>query len=312
MFDMALFHDPNWPRASEWLAGNLEGSSRASLGLIDVPANISLSESNCEIAPQAIREACSAFSLYDIETGFDVADVHLLDHGTLGLAKGEFPAEDLRFNLSRVVGDSDALVILGGDNSITLPGALSLHSDPSRIGVITLDSHLDIRSLDNGPSNGNPIRGLLESGVPGENIVQVGIHAFTNSSTYIHEARNAGIRQISMLKVHERGIEVSLSDALHALGSNVEVVYFDLDLDTLDQSFCPGCPGSRPGGLAPWQMIHAARFMGRQNLVQAMDLVELDPTRDLNGVVSRTAATCLLAFASGVLVKKIGRTHGWA
>ena len=46
---------------------------------------------------------------------------------------------------------------------------------------MTLDAHLDLRDLEGGQTNSNPIRGLLEDGLPGHNIVQIGIQAFVNS-----------------------------------------------------------------------------------------------------------------------------------
>ena len=40
--------------------------------------------------------------------------------------------------------------------------------------------------MDHGPTNGTPIRGILESGVRvrGSNLVQFGIHGFMNASYY--------------------------------------------------------------------------------------------------------------------------------
>ncbi|MEM7376477.1 MAG: arginase family protein, partial [Pseudomonadota bacterium] len=65
-------------------------------------------------------------------------------------------------------------------------------------------------------------------------------------------------------------------------------VYLSLDLDALDPAFAPGVSHHEPGGLSTRQVIDIVqRFHGR--LVGA-DLVELNPTRDLNGVTAMVAA----------------------
>ena len=60
-------------------------------------------------------------------------------------------------------------------------------------GLLTIDAHLDLRSLDGGLSNGNPVRALLADGLPGGQIVQVGLQSFANSAAYAEVAREAGI-----------------------------------------------------------------------------------------------------------------------
>jgi len=48
-------------------------------------------------------------------------------------------------------------------------------------GLITLDAHLDMRD---GRSNGSPVRQLLEEGLDGRHVVQVGLGDYTNSPAY--------------------------------------------------------------------------------------------------------------------------------
>ena len=75
----------------------------------------------------------------------------------------------------------------------------------------------------------------------------------------------------------------------------------DLDLDVLDRAYAPATPGSRPGGLTPHHIRKAARVCGTHPKVRILDLVEMDPTRDIADATALAAAACLLEFASGVL-----------
>jgi arginase family enzyme len=62
----------------------------------------------------------------------------------------------------------------------------------TRSASITLDAHFDMRDLDSGLSNGNPVRALLEDGLPGANIAQVGLASFANSRAMHEDAVEAG------------------------------------------------------------------------------------------------------------------------
>ena len=173
-----MSEDKNWPRADAWLT-----SGEGSLGVLGAPLRLgSITPGRCDLAPRAIREALHRFSTYDIETDRDLRDLPARDFGDLDLA--DSTPEQAFIPLSAAVAgalqNADALVLLGGDNSITRAGVHSLGPLKSR-GLLTLDAHLDLRDLDHGLTNGNPIRALLADGMPGQNIVQIGVQSFANS-----------------------------------------------------------------------------------------------------------------------------------
>ncbi len=201
-----------------------------------------------------------------------------------------------------------AAVLLGGDNSITRPGvhAAAAHTALDRTGLLTIDAHHDIRETDGGLTNGNPIRALLEDGLQGWNVIQVGIQPFANPAAHAEVAREAGIAVVTADETRRRGVAEVVADTLEALGRRVDAIYVDLDVDVLDRAFAPACPGSRPGGLTPWEVQSAARVCGRHPKVRAIDVVEVDPERDVADVTALAAASFVLAFAEG-LAARIGR-----
>ena len=171
----------------------------------------------------------------------------------------------------------------------------------ARCGLLTLDAHLDLRDVNPELTNGNPVRALLEDGLPGEQIVQLGIQPFANSRAYFQVAREAGIRVIPVAEARARGMEHAVGEALDALDQLVDAIYVDFDLDVLDRAFAPATPGSRPGGLTPAELRSAARLCGAHPKVRVMDLVEIDPTKDVADATAFAAGLCLLSFASGML-----------
>ncbi|HVW78326.1 MAG TPA: agmatinase family protein [Alloacidobacterium sp.] len=300
----ALHHDPYWPRAHAWLGGESLPKAKELLRVLGVPLTLgSITPSRCDLAPQAVRDALTRFSTWDVLHERDVRDLHVEDSGDLPLAQStvEDAQQPIESAVREAIAGAEAVVLLGGDNSITRPAVRGMHSNLQRCGLLTLDAHLDLRTLEGGLRNGNPVRALLADGLPGENIAQVGIQSFANSAEYFRIAKEAGIRVVPVEQVVDQGIEATIAAVLQELAQKVDVIYVDLDLDVMDRGFAPATAGARPGGLTPLDVRRAAYLCGAHPKVRVMDLVEIDPTRDSHDITALAAAACLLSFASGVL-----------
>lgn len=296
-----MIEDPLWPRADAWLAS--PSSSDADLVVIGVPSSsASLSPSEAWRAPAAARVALGRFSVFDSEHGIDIGSLASRDDG-------DWPVDgidmyELLERASALAADLETgpvYAFIGGDNAVTRPIVRGLaHDDLGDIGVLTLDAHHDVRSTDDGPTNGSPIRGLLEDGLPDGRVIQVGIHSFANSGPYRSFCDDHGIEVITMDTVDEIGAEWVVTSALDDLARRCEWVYVDVDIDVLDVAFAPGCPGARPGGMTPRQLAAACRAAGRHEAVRAVDFVEVDPTRDPGGLTIMNLVNAFMSFCSGL------------
>jgi formiminoglutamase len=295
--------DPNWPRADAWVRGDHEPNPVARMAVVGAPVRLgSISGGRFDRAPDALRSALSRYTTFDAGAQTNVRSVEARDQGDLDLE--ESTPEQALDRIAGAVGGSlpsfTAIALLGGDNSITRPGVRGLGPDLARIGVLTIDAHHDLRDTTSGLNNGNPVRALLEDGLPGGNVVQVGIQPFANSKAYADLARDAGITVVTADQARQRGVSSVVEEALHQLAGGVDAIYVDLDVDVLDRAFAPASPGSRPGGLNPAEVQAAARVAGSHPKVRAMDIVEVDPTKDVADVTVLAAASFLLCFAAGL------------
>jgi arginase family enzyme len=302
-----LVNDPQWPRASAWLAGEFSPTPGGRLAVLGAPlCRGSITPGRADLAPDAVRAICRRFSTYDIEGDVDLRDLPVRELGNLAIAgaSAEEGFAPIKHAVSAGLREADALVLLGGDNAITRPACHAVAPSLERCGLLTLDAHLDLRDLNGGLSNANPVRALLADGLPGRNIVQIGIQAFANSQAYAHVAQDAGITVVTVAQVRADTVEHLVSQWLAYLSLRVDHIYVDLDLDVLDRIFAPATPGSRPGGLTPLELRRVARLCGAHPKVRAMDLVEVDPTVDIADVTVMTTAACLLSFAAGLLTRE--------
>jgi formiminoglutamase len=291
--------DPRWPTAAAWLAAG-PGRGRADLAVLGVPTYAtSISGSGAHATPNAVRRVLGRLATWSPSRGLDLKgtvkplDLGNVDDPDLG-DEGEFRTRTAAGSAAEL---ATLVFALGGDNSLTAPLGVATLGDLTTAGLVTLDAHHDIRE---GRSNGSPVRRLLDAGLPGEHVVQVGIADWANSRSYYDEAYARGITVVTRLAVAERGIEATINEALDVAGAAGGPILVDLDLDACDRAVAPGCPASLPGGLSAREAMTAAYVAGSDPRVKAIDVTEVDATNDPDGRTVRLAALCLLEAAAGL------------
>ncbi len=146
--------------------------------------------------------------------------------------------------------------------------------------------------------NGNPIRCLIEDGLPGSNICQIGLAPYANTARMHSDAKAFGIGVYTMADCLERGILAVLNHAL-ARFVHLDVLAVDFDIDVIDRSQCPGAPGARPGGMPAPMFFAAARRLASDPRVQLVDLTEFDPSLDVSDITALTAGRWVCEVLAG-------------
>lgn len=291
--------------AREWLATDATSSDVVLLGAPISKASISPVQS--WTTPPAFREALARFPTWDAEHRIDLAQLEARDAGDV---IGDHDDVDARAAHDRIrAACEDAartgavVVVVGGDNSLTRPamqGVMAAKPDAAW-GLLTLDAHHDCRPATAGSRNGTPVRELIEAGLPGDRVAQIGIHPLGNARDNADWAHAQGVHVFPLDTVREDGIAEVVASAVSVLRDRgVERVYVDFDIDVVDRAFAPACPASLPGGMTPHDLLHAAFLLGAAREVCAADLCEVDANADVNGMTVRLAAATFVTFCSGV------------
>ena len=295
-----MTHDTSTSDALSWTSvGDLVGNHpSAPVALIGAGLNErSLTPGRCDLGPKAFRAVLPRLSTYDVETGHQLSTpVH--DLGDLAL-KAMSPAHAFEPIRDAVAAQASRglTVIMGGNNAITRPGVQGLGLE--RTGLLTLDAHFDLRDTDQGLTNGNPVQALLEDGLDGRRISQVGLAPFANTRRAHEKAKAAGISIRTTKECREQGLAAVVTQELDRLSALCDVIYVDFDIDVIDRSQWPASPGARPGGVPVQDFFEATRGIGACARVKAVDLTEYDPSLEVGDLGALTVGRWFCELLAG-------------
>ena len=287
----------SWPNLSDLLS---TGNQGARIGLVGAPlAAGSVTPGRCDLAPDLLRQTLRRIGRYDVETGHEL-ETELLDRGNLALdgLSIQQATPIIRDAVAASTQAHELTLLVGGNNAVTRPGVLGLGLSLDTVGLITLDAHFDMRDLDQGLSNGNPVRALIADGLAGANIAQIGLASFANSRKMHEDARAAGNLIVTIEEVRRDGITKTIDRALEHV-VDCEAIVIDCDIDVIDRSQFPAAPGARPGGMAVHDFFYAVRRLSSEPRVKLIDLTEWDPPLDPTDLSALTAARWVAECLSG-------------
>lgn len=280
----------------------LTQDASAPVALIGAPLGLgSITPGRCDMAPETVRAAMKRMSVYDLETETDLTPTKIFDDGDVSVEQLQ-PAECLAPIVERLAPLTQAhelTIVLGGNNAVTRPCVHALDQTLMRVGVLTLDAHFDLRDTDCGLTNGNPIQALLEDGLPGAHIAQIGLLPFANTKKAHNKAKDAGIYVATAAACKAQGLAAIAENALARLASRCDVIHVDFDIDVIERAHMPGAPGARPGGVSPQEFFDATRLICAHPKVRSVDLTEFDPSLDVAAISALTAARWVCEVVAG-------------
>jgi formiminoglutamase len=286
----------SWPNLADLLTEDVG----APIGLVGAPlAAGSVTPGGCDQAPGRLRAVLKRMGRYNVETGQELSarirDYGDVDLSGLSIEKATVP---IREAVAGSVGKHVLTLLIGGNNAVTRPGVHGLGLPLDQVGLITLDAHFDMRDTSQGLSNGNPVQALIEDGLPGANIAQIGLAPFANSKAMHDNALASGNLVVSTGEIRQQGILVAIDRAL-AHVAHCEALVVDCDIDVIDRSQFPAAPGARAGGMDVLDFVAAARRLAAEPRVRMIDLTEWDPPLDQTDLSALTAVRWLAEVLTG-------------
>ncbi len=254
--------------------------------------------------PAAIRLAMSGFSNYSIEMGIGVEGARVFDIGDMVVDSEDVlkAHTEIEGEVGRDLEGRSLLVVLGGDNSISLPSLKAYAESFDKIGLVVIDSHLDLRGRMRGRPTSGSSYGLAIEALPGldpKRVVEIGPHDFLNSRKYVEKAERLGVRVFTARDVWKRGPWAIAKEAFALAKRGARAVYLSVDMDAVDLAHVSGVSAPSTGGVNYWELYQLVYQLTRHPEVKCADLVELAPSLDPTGKSQVVAATALMYMIAG-------------
>ncbi len=181
-------------------------------------------------------------------------------------------------------------IVLGGDHAVPIP-VWRAFDKAGPITLVQIDQHIDWREEVNGVRNGlsSPMRRASEMAHIGE-MFQIGLRATGSARpAEVEAARAYGAHLITAYELHDKGME-----AILARIPDKGRYYLTVDMDGMDPSIAPGVNAPAPGGVTYMQARQLIHGLVRKWRVVGMDVVEITPKHDVNGITCITAGRLIV------------------
>ena len=245
-------------------------------------------------APTHIRRHCGralrGLDRYDFDIGgtlLDGRDIKVVDCGdVIGVAKdvaGNHARSEAA--VKKILAAGALPIILGGDHAIPIP-VFRAYEGCGPITLIQVDAHIDWRDIFHGVRDGlsSVIRRASEMDHIND-IYQIGLRAAGSARPEeVDAALKYGAHLIPDIELQEIGMK-SVLDRIPDGGQ----YYLTIDADGVDPTIMPAVAGPAPGGVNYPQMRTLIQGLVNKGKVVGMDVVEITPSRDLNGITAVTA-----------------------
>jgi agmatinase len=230
------------------------------------------------LAPPLVRAALwSDQGNMTAESGAELGvDLLLADAGDLPLTESDGDDALIAAAVAEAAADGVVPLLLGGDHSITFPAIEALAAQHGAIDILHFDAHPDLYDDFEGDprSHASPFARIMERGLA-RRLVQVGIRTLNRHCR--EQAERFGVEIVEMRHFSP-----------DAVPQPAGPLYVSIDMDGFDPAFAPGVSHHEPGGLSARDVL-AVLDRVRARVVGA-DIVEYNPSRDLNGVTAVLAA----------------------
>lgn len=213
------------------------------------------------------------------------------------------------------ISSNKKIIVIGGDHSCaigTWSGVYSALPNPSQLGLIWIDAHMDshtIKSSSSGAIHGMPVAALLGHGDSGlcqiesannkilpQNLCLVGVRSFEPAEESL--LQKLGVKVFYMEQIKKLGLDKVMLLAREHVSKNGNHVGVSLDLDAIDPEDAPGVGSPENQGISGKSLIETLENIDFGENFIGIEITELNSHRDYADKTARLAIEAILASFS--------------
>lgn len=198
-------------------------------------------------------------------------------------------------------------IVLGGSHDLSfgsVSGLIQATPTHKNIGLINIDSHLDLRSPDRGINSGTAFYRLLEGWperLSGTNLIEYAVQEQCNSSFNYQYALERGVRVyfLDELRTELDGPTGFFPQVLRLAGKDTAALALSIDIDVCQRAYAPGASAPQIDGLTPAEILQISFLAGKERKVKLLDICEVSPPLDIASKTITLAAQIIFCFLQG-------------
>lgn len=285
------------------------------ISLIDACSDLGVHVDGAKFGPEAITKNLNTYI-----SNPNIEGVHVIYSQNV---KKELEKENKKKNLApvnefntrlynlvyEILKNENFPVTIGGDHVIAIASALASIKKHQNLGIIWVDAHGDFNTF-NSTSSGN-LHGLPLAVIA--NYEKKLLADFHNGNFYnpkntvivggrdidpweMPNIKDAGVTVFSTEDIHKYGAEEILNKAFEIASNGTNGVHISYDLDVIDPKMAPGVSIPAVDGInldEAYEIANIIRTYIENDIVKSLDLVELNPLRDIDNVTEKIAKNIL-------------------
>ncbi|MEU4172908.1 formimidoylglutamase [Streptomyces sp. NPDC026665] len=249
--------------------------------------------------PQALRAALASMAL--------PAPVRALDAGDIEVRDADLEGGHRRLGavITSLIDQGHRVVVLGGGHEVAYGSYLGLSgsralADGSRLGVLNLDAHFDLRE-DDRPSSGTPFLQMAHSEeLLGRqlNYWVLGVSQPSNTERLFSTADRLGVRHLADTECGPHKLD-RVDAFIDAFLESCDVVHLSIDLDVLPAGTAPGVSAPAAYGVQMEIVEHVCARVAASRKLAVCDVAELNPGLDIDNRTARAGARLVHRILTG-------------
>jgi arginase len=282
--------------------------------IFGVPLDLGTEKLGVDMGPRAIRYA----GLLD---AFEFNDFEYLDYGDLPIQNGfsKHPKDTIRDMSETLCHLVDAAlsegflpIILGGDHSVSIGSIAGASKNAKELGVLWLDFHPDANTPETSPSgniHGMTVAISMGYGYPElvnclgfkpkvkpENICILGVKDIDEGEAAL--LNRLDVKMFTLFDIDKLGIYKVMEEALKIL-KHCDAIHLSIDVDVLDPIIAPGTGIVSKGGLSYREALYVMETIGKENKINSIDIIEVNPLLDVKNTTADLVIELLLLCLGG-------------
>lgn len=250
------------------------------------------------LGPDALRGALANYPIHN-----KANDLFFIDLGNIICEDDNLEAS--QHALAKIVADilkkGAFPIVLGGGHETAWGHYCGIRPflKDKKFAILNFDAHFDMRPLldDGQGSSGTSFLQIANDRLANNlpfSYYCIGIQQSANTQSLFQTAKQWDVNYITCDEAYDfpHHAERFVKNILKKHDS----IYVSVCLDAFSSSVAPGVSAALPNGLLPSQVVPLLRRLAKSKKVIALDIVELAPPLDINGMTAKLGAFCIIEF----------------